>query len=427
MILCNTAKRRQAESAAKEFSTTILGMKCVYAPMEAVLARAVLAHRVLGTQYRMPMTRGQLRDMVGKATELRPIVSAMMEGVCRTKLTGALVVQSGDNSSVAIAIATWLKNHGLNLKAILDPTLPGVLADIPTIDVVSRLETPPDVIVQATVDVEELEVLERRIANSEVRSLNFLGKPCHIDRSRMESFRGRHVGETMIVLGNGPSVQVQDLDAMVGHCVFAANRFHMAYGQTRLRPTYTACADMLMMEQHGHEILANCETPLFLQSRGANHLAILADDSVTEYDIIPRPKGPYPQVAFSTDCSKGLGNGASIVYDMVQLAVWMGAAKIVLYGIDHSFSLPNSQDPSHAGASISEQGESNHFIAGYRSRGEHWYSPVTDVIEKGFEVALSHCNANGIELLNATRGGFLETLPRVNIDAILSTEGSPIA
>ena len=112
---------------------------------------------------------------------------------------------------------------------------------------------------------------------------------------------------------------------------------------------------------------------------------------------------------------------------MVQLAVWMGAAKIVLYGIDHSFSLPNSQDPSHAGASISEQGETNHFIAGYRSRGEHWYSPVTDVIEKGFEVALSHCNANGIELLNATRGGFLETLPRVNIDAILSTEGSPIA
>jgi hypothetical protein len=184
---------------------------------------------------------------------------------------------------------------------------------------------------------------------------------------------------------------------------------------------------MIMMEQHGHEIAEKCESTLFLQSRGAHHLAILADDRIIEYDIIPRPKGSYPQVAFSADCAKGLGNGASIVYDMVQLAVWMGASKIVLYGIDHSFSLPNSQDPSHAGASISEQGETNHFIAGYRAHGEHWYSPVTDVIEKGFEVALAHCNANGIELLNATRGGFLETLPRVDIDSILSTEGSPIA
>jgi hypothetical protein len=54
--------------------------------------------------------------------------------------------------------------------------------------------------------------------------------------------------------GNGPSVRTEDLDRLQGRLTFAFNRFHLAHGQTRLRPTYTLTGDRQMIEDFGQQI-----------------------------------------------------------------------------------------------------------------------------------------------------------------------------
>ena len=44
------------------------------------------------------------------------------------------------------------------------------------------------------------------------------------------------------------------------------------------------------------------------------------------------------------------------------------------------------------------------------------------VMNKAFEVAREYCDKNGIEIYNATRGGYLEAFKRIDFDEALMME-----
>ena len=114
----------------------------------------------------------------------------------------------------------------------------------------------------------------------------------------------------------------------------------------------------------------------------------------------------------------GLSNGDSVVLAAMQLAVWMGAGRIVLYGVDHTFRMP--RDFQSHDQPVTDGGEENHFLTNYRSPGEKWWPPRLENIDRAFQAASDYFRRHGIEVANCTRGGKLEAFPRRDFDAELT-------
>ncbi|MDU7524749.1 MAG: hypothetical protein E7K72_25830, partial [Roseomonas mucosa] len=53
----------------------------------------------------------------------------------------------------------------------------------------------------------------------------------------LDALHGRHAGQVAWLIGNGPSVRPEELDRLQGRLSIAFNRFHLAQGSMRFRPT----------------------------------------------------------------------------------------------------------------------------------------------------------------------------------------------
>lgn len=119
----------------------------------------------------------------------------------------------------------------------------------------------------------------------------------------------------------------------------------------------------------------------------------------------------YPNPArFSDDLTKGLYDGATVTYLIIQLAVYMGAKEIFLLGVDHGWK---------EGAKLSE----THFIKDYMTEDDEvpiYNRPIyrKDSIEKSYEGAELYSRKHDFRIYNATRGGYLEVFERVDFDSL---------
>ena len=227
-----------------------------------------------------------------------------------------------------------------------------------------------------------------------------------VNDKTLASYKNKHKGSTFVILGNGPSVSHTDFKAFNGMVSIAANRFFLIYPRTEFRPTYTLIEDPLMVAQHMSAITAQCATPLFVPEEYAHGLKI---SNIVRF----RFKNPNGSSQFSNDLTNALFYGASVVFTAMQLAVSMGASRILLYGVDHNFSVP-STEAGHPGI-VRHNGESNHFDPRYRSQGELWAKPESKMIEASFGIARKFCEDHGIEIFNITRGGNLEVFRRMDL------------
>lgn len=399
-LLKNKEERIKLGEAAMKYTELKLSMKSVYRELRNVLKN-------------VPLER--------ENKEIEMYVNLLMESIPRLKLSGKLGVVITEQLFFSKYVIDYLKRNSLNICGIY--SLNKELTDCSYQDIfiqnlIEIKKEDIDLCLIPTGHKKEMIDLDRQLYQKDIRTYNFIAEPTWADRMKILEYKGKHEGEEAFILGNGPSVRYEDLDRLKGKLVFVANRFHKAYENTSMRGTYTASADILMIEEFGQEIARGSQTPYFVQARGAKHVYMNSEYDIIEYGIIPRPVGPFPQVAFSEDLTKGLGNGASIVYDLIQLAVWMGVKRIYLYGIDHSFNLPANYTGKE-GTTVKDTGENNHFIKDYRKGSGVWYSPATEVINKGFEVARMYCDSHGVEIYNITRGGYLEAFLRRDFDDVI--------
>jgi len=407
-LLTDTRKRNELERLAVKYRNERLSEKAIFGD----LLEKISSHR-------SKMGVNVLSIDIPKSPLIKPYIDMLMETVHRLKLSGRLGVLLTDDQVFTRYVAEFLKTHGLNFIGVYTLGKMRVNGgDFVIKPIAEAKEDQIDLLFIPSSNKQQVKELDEKLYGYGIRTFNFLAIPSFEDRMKMLRYKNKHLGETAFILGNGPSVRVEDLEMLDGKLVFAANRFHLAYANMKMRPSYTAVADMLMTEEFGPQIAESCETPLFVQARGAKHVFLSSDREIIEYDIVPRPRGPYPQVAFSHDLTEGLGNGASIIYDLLQIAVWMGVKRIYLYGIDHNFIMPANYS-GKAGTAVQNTTEENHFLKNYRGRSGVWYSPVTEIIEKGFSVAREYCESNGIEIYNVTRGGKLEIYERRDFDDIV--------
>lgn len=236
------------------------------------------------------------------------------------------------------------------------------------------------------------------------------GVPFKKWQRKLRAFKGIHKDKPCILVGNGPSVRLDDLETINSiNCVkFVFNRFHKIYPELDFYPDYTMSIDPLFIDDFLDELLENYRGHLLL----GHHKEFCHSNEFTWFKI--KASGDYN---FSNNPVKYTDPGGSVVVAALQIAYYMGCREFYLYGIDHKFS---SRAINVGGRDSSlVQGDGNHFIKNYRS-GKAWQPPDEHLIETAFLGCKNFIESNGGSLSNISRYSELEVLNKVDCDEVLN-------
>lgn len=234
-----------------------------------------------------------------------------------------------------------------------------------------------------------------------------------------KAIRGRHHGRRGFVIGNGPSLRIEDLTrlAKTVDITIASNKVYLAFDQTPWRPDYYSIVDILLwkkVRQDLHEHVPLVFTPLGFtlvdcrcEARRWNYLGLAGETGDDRVD-------------FSDDVGRGIFGGCSVTYDNLQLAVHLGLNPIYLIGCDHFY---HGEQAVQRDRPIPSPAAINHFLPNYREPGEVVNPAPLDLMERAYRHARRFADRNGISIFNATRGGQLEVFERTDFDSLFGEGG----
>lgn len=243
------------------------------------------------------------------------------------------------------------------------------------------------------------------------------------DIDRLYSLHNRFAGERVFIMGNGPSLNQTPLDKLESEFVFGLNRISLLFERVSWRPTFFTAFDVRVVPDNKEEFAALDVPYKFFSAR---YKTMLGEQ---DNHFWHHTKGFYegfesafaPTVPFS-----GFGGGGTIGVIAIELAFFLGFREIYLIGTDVSYTVPESvkqtgDDVFGDGVKLqleSTEDDPNHFDPSYFGKGKKWHNPNVREMKIGFGRAAAYVERAGGRLLNATVGGELEQVPRVDFDSL---------
>ena len=227
-------------------------------------------------------------------------------------------------------------------------------------------------------------------------------------KNKLKKMKGAYKGERCFIIGNGPSLTVEDLEKIKREKSFSSHRIYKIYNETDWRPTFYCIQDYILTQQSEKEISKMPENSVSIVGKLVKNkypcMKNFLSVGLKFYDFYPN----LPE--FSKDVCKGIIEGGSVTYMCLQLAVYMGFKEIYLLGIDHSYSA--TLDPD--GKVQHHDGVKDHFS----EEDNITNVPVLYKSTLAYEAAKKYADEHGIRIYNATRGGKLEVFERVDFDSL---------
>lgn len=212
---------------------------------------------------------------------------------------------------------------------------------------------------------------------------------------KLRKYKDKYKNQRCFIIGNGPSLTVEDLEKLQNEFTFASHGIYYVYDKTNWRPTFYCAQDSLLINERYSDIKNKCRDSqnFFAIVKGRNYPVFsknafginLINDSFDEKSL---PK-------FSNDPLIGFYEGMTVTYFNIQLAVYMGFKEIYLIGVDHFYA----------------GGEKDHFS----KEDVCTNKPQTDKSTLAYIAAKKYAEENSIKIYNATRGGHLDIFGRVNL------------
>ena len=226
----------------------------------------------------------------------------------------------------------------------------------------------------------------------------------------IEKFKGTCSGKRCFIVGNGPSLLMDDLTLIKGEDSFAANLIFKIFDKTEWRPTYYFIQDRYA---DTGDVLNSLDIPYmfigdyYWRKRGIDNRNAICIHSARSFD--------KNKVIFSEDMKKSLVSHCTITYTMIQAAIYMGYKEIYLLGMDHSYahtydSKGNVIDDASVKSHIFDDKNPKDIIANIEG------------MNKAYITAKDYADVNGIKIYNATRGGKLEWFPRILLEEVIKDE-----
>jgi hypothetical protein len=253
------------------------------------------------------------------------------------------------------------------------------------------------------------QIVRRRLSCMKQGLLYQLSPQGRASQSRLGELKDTHHGERCFIIGNGPSLRQTDLSKLRDEFTFGLNRIYLLFPELGFTTTYLVTINWLVLEQCADEILALPPTK-FLPWSFRNRL----DQTRLSNSVFIQSDCTGP--GFTRDARKRIWSGATVTYTAMQLAHHLGFRKVILIGVDHSFSTPGKPHET-----ITSQGDDpNHFSVNYFGKGFRWQLPDLESSERAYRLARQAYEADGREIVDATVGGKLTVFPKVDYSSLFS-------
>lgn len=254
--------------------------------------------------------------------------------------------------------------------------------------------------------------------------LNIAEKTVENNRSNLSKFRNLYKNKRCFVIGNGPSLRIEDLEKIRNEYTFAVNKINMLFSKTDWRPTFYFCTDTLAYSKKVESYCEDCKK-VFLPIDFISTLSDITENMIfypfiRRYSITPE---------FSSDPCNGIYEGGTVVYAALQFAVFMGFSEIYLLGVDCDYPMKTLPDGRKVVDFLSDS-QAHFYPADQEEKAvqqsmDSWmdYNNAEKLgiyeFDAPFRMAKYICDENRIKIYNATRGGKLEIFPRVLLENIL--------
>ena len=226
---------------------------------------------------------------------------------------------------------------------------------------------------------------------------------------KLEALKDSHKGERCFVLGNGPSLTYDALERLKDEQTFGCNSLCLAFEKLGFSTTWFCFQSSGVYRKHkdiidslapGQVIYARNCFPL-----GTKGLSPLWENAIP-YSVLPHINYMKEKTKrFSTDPHKTVYDGYTIVYSMLQLAVYMGFRKIYILGVDCDYTHGKN---------------SNHFVGSETENVRELETKYAGInMNQAFETARKYADGNGIEIYNCNPGGNLQVFERKSLDEAL--------
>lgn len=235
---------------------------------------------------------------------------------------------------------------------------------------------------------------------------------------KIVSLKNIHKGEACFIIGNGPSLTANDLDAIsnAGYVTFAANSIYKMFDKTKWRPTYYVFQDQQVIDglaDKFEELSKYCDK-LFVRRdvyKQIDKNFINNDKLVMPLLVMHIRKDKYYD--FSADASKFISDGCTVTFFSIQLAYYMGFKNIYLIGMDHNYPITFDENDN-----VVENKDINMHC--FEDSSRIILNPAR-ILETtyAYRSAKKFLEDHGVNIFNATRGGKLEVFTRINIDEII--------
>ena len=237
------------------------------------------------------------------------------------------------------------------------------------------------------------------------------------------SLKDKYKGKRCFVIGNGPSLNSNDLEKLKDEFTFAANRIWLMFDKTLWRPSFYFCQDRQMIRGE-YSRICDYDFPVFLSYNSITEFSLEVENAIC-YLCDKRPLIKYGKsMPFSTCCDKYIIDGTTVTYSSIQFAMYMGFSEIYLLGVDNNFEYQmdkNRRIVRNLGVNKTYFDDRYKDVYNQFGQGDNKKFGVTDPVmnEMIYSSAKKEAELRGVKIYNATRGGKLEVFERKDFDSIV--------
>ena len=258
------------------------------------------------------------------------------------------------------------------------------------------------------------------------------------DTTRNAVLKNRHAGESRcFILGNGPSLGIQDLSPLKNEVVFVCNSFNLHPQCNVMSPRYWCMADPFSFISKPSEKELNTgrdEWFADICTKAPNvqfFLPLMAREAIENKQWFQKNAIWYVNLGQAAvelnyvddDLTSRLPWAQGTINALaIPAAIYMGFNKIYLLGCDSDWFIDNLIKKDFQ-AGMKHFYEQNPFMreSNIQDYGlEFWFRTGGEFF-KSFRMWREFGERHGVEIYNATPGGLLDVFPRVDLKDILAS------
>jgi len=235
--------------------------------------------------------------------------------------------------------------------------------------------------------------------------------------NRNQVFKNKHKNYRCFVIGNGPSLNKQDLSLLSNEITIAVNAFCKHPIVEKWQPTYYCFADPLYFD--GSKEMRNFFQNLQQKIYSSKYLVpIYAKNVIENQELLPKEQTYYAAfrgnlnngLNYNIDLTESIPGAQSVSQLAIMWALYMGCSPIYLLGLDHDWLAHRGMDAHfYRGTTIDNYSKAEGDLNKY-----YYKDDLKAVLElwKGYETILRIAANKNISIINATEGGFLDVFER---------------